>query len=317
MPPAAPPAGARKAADGEFCEIGVSAVTVQRTVDGTPELFCSKRSSAALRSAIAAETCARNRRVDEDAMMVEPEAGDEAGGGAGGGAGPSSDAMAAMAHEGSVASRMRRDCKRALEQRRRATLCGETPLLRIRLVGRAVRIYGAWYSICSFCATFVRVQPHNRIDAEIACLQCCETFRRERCAPADAGANRPMCRFCKKVESGRLHNYTTYHSPRDVSGPNLERPPPLRTTAWCPTHNRLWLRDALSALSTPQILAHIAVHARPVAQTPVAGASVGEEGAPAGRARPGRNIATMKRRASELTLRRARKAQREAQREAA
>lgn len=316
MPPATPPTATRKDADGAFCEIGVSAVTVQRNADGTAELFCSKRSSAALRSAIAAETYARNRHVDEDAMMVEPEAGDEvgaehdqAGMAAVAAAGPSSDAMAAMAHEGSVASRMRRDCKRALEQRRRAKLCGETPLLCIRLVGRAVRIYGAWYSICSFCATFVRVQPHNRIDAEVACLQCCETLQRERRASTDADASRPACRFCKKIESGRLHNYTMYHSPRDVSGPNLDRPPPLRTTSWCPVHNRSWLRSALSVLSTPQILAHIAVHARPVAQVPTAVATNAERGSTQ-EERPKRNLATIKRRASELALRKERKAQR-------
>ena len=236
-------------------------------------------------------------------MMIEPEPGDGVGGASDDNAGPSSDAMAAMAHEGTVASRMRRDCKRALEQRRRATLCGESPLLRVRLVGRAVRIYDAWYSICSFCATFVRVQPHNRIDAEIACLQCCETFRRDQRTAADSGTERPTCRFCKKVESGRVHNYITYHSPKDISGPNLERPPPLRTTSWCPAHNRPWLRDALSALSTPQVLAHIAVHARPVAQTPVA---TEKATAPL---RPGRNIATIKRRASELAHRNALKAQ--------
>lgn len=317
IPPPPSSASTRKcgggSGDGEFCEIGVSAVTVTRdAVTGEAELYCSKRSSAALRSAIAAETSARTRRVDEDAMMVDPEPGDAivtiVDGGEGGVAGPSSDAMAAMAHEGSVASRMRRDCKRALEQRCRATLCGEMPLLRVRLVGRAVRIYGMWYSICSFCATFVHVQPHNRIDAEIACLHCCETFRRDRRAPTDDdGSDRPACRFCKKVESGRVRNYVTYHSPKDVSGPNAQRPPPLRTTSWCPAHHRPWLRDALSALSTPQVIAHIAVYARPVS----AAATTMMEGvsglAPAPPPRPRRNIATMRRRAGEVALRKERK----------
>ena len=290
------------AADGEFCEIGVSAVTVQQDGTGETKLFCSKRSSAALRSAMSAETSARKRSIDEDAMMVESEPGDDSDSEAGV-VGPGFNAMAAMAHQGSIASRMRRDCKRALEQRRQATLCGDTPMLLVRLIGRAVRINGAWYSICSFCATFFRIQPHNRIDAEIACLQCCETFWRGHRATAGTDTNRPACRFCKKVESGRVHNYATYHSPKDVYGPNAQCPPPLRMTTWCPAHDRPWLRDALSTLSTPQVLAHIAVHARPVVQ--VTAPAVPTTSAQQGQS--GRSIASMQRRANETARRKARK----------
>ena len=259
--------------DETFLETGVSSVTVARDPTGNeaPELYCSKRSSAALRTAIVASAAASHRRVDEDVVR---QTGRLQGDRADDSQTSTDGAMAAMAHDGGVASRMRRDCKRAFEQRRKAEACGETPLLLVQLVGRTVRIYGSWYSLCSFCASVLRVLPHNRIDAEIACLHCQETLQSasttsqsHRGAPStgSSACEGPTCRFCDRVAPLRGRKYTTYHSPNDVAGVNRRRPSALRTTSWCPTHNRMWMRDALMVMTTPQILAHLVMRARPVA----------------------------------------------------
>ena len=277
-------AAAATVASIEFCEVGVSSVTVLRShEEGTSTLFCAKRSSAALRSAICAEASSRLRRIDEDGSMLAETSGASVVWES------QRDAMLAMAHDGTVASRMRRDCKRALEQRRCASLCGDMPLLTIPIIGRAVRIYGSWYSLCSLCANFVRVTPHCRIEAEIACLRCTTTppstsqsSRRKRPATTATGKRacrdaesselplrRVACRFCCKKEVGqpqRHRQFVTYPSPHDVAGDNLERSSSCRTTTWCPTHDRSWLRDALTTLTTAQVIAHITTNAQPCAE---------------------------------------------------
>lgn len=238
----------------EFSETGVSAVTICHELSEVPRLYCSKRSSAALRSAITAESVSRKRRIDEDELMQQDASYSVL------------QAMMGMAHDGSVASRMRRDCKRALEQRSKATLCGESELLTIPLIGRAVRVVGAWYALCAFCGGCFKAESYSRIEAELACLSCVTTNRSDKHkVVATTAAKRPTCRFCRRVEAGRLRSFVTHHSPHDVSDGNLAKPPARRTTSWCPKHNRAWLPDALRTLTSAQVLAHIAHRVRPCA----------------------------------------------------
>ena len=245
----------------EFCEMGVSSVTVQRDLDTyQSQLYCAKRSSAALRSSVAFETAARRRCVEFDVLMSIGCTTD--------GADVVGDAMSAMAHDGTVASRMRRDCKRALEQRRSARQCDDCEMLTVPIIGRAVRVYGVWYALCSFCACCVRLEPQLRIEAEIACLRCCSERRRRRSSDASGSKDAPVraaCRFCRKLEGLRQSPFTKYHSPHDVSDGNLARPPARRITAWCPKHDRSWIASALKELTTAQILAHITHRAPPCA----------------------------------------------------
>ena len=247
--------------EGDFCEVGVSSVTVCRR-DGTSEIFCARRSSAALRSAMNTERIVRGRRVDEDDMMLDTalnELTEDVE--------QCATAMAAMAHDGTVASRMRRDCKRALEQRRCSALCGTTPLLTIPLLGRAVRINDAWYSMCAFCATVVRFTTHNRLESEIACLRCYGD--KSRTMQDDLKLKKiqtVQCQFCGRCERAASGRFRSLHSPIDTNGENKERPPTLRYTTWCPKHNKPWLADALQVLTLPQIFAHIATNAIPCAE---------------------------------------------------
>ena len=235
----------------EFHETGVSAVTVSHVPNQPPRLYCAKRSSAAFRSAIGAESLAKKRRVDMDTLMR----------------GQPTDsircAIISMAHDGSVASRMRRDCKRAFEQRPKAILCGDDEMLTIPLIGFAVRVVGGWYTLCSFCGGCFKYQAHTRIEAEPACLRCANTQHKQE---ADKTATtRRCCRFCRREEQGRHRSFATYHSPHDIADGNLAKPPARRTTVWCPKHNRPWLQDALRTLTSSQVLAHIANRARPCA----------------------------------------------------
>ena len=258
------PGPIREGLTTEFCEVGVSSVTAHTDPCRLRpcELYCAKRTSAALRGALVAENAAQERRIENDVAWDpyedgscsddDPEDTD-----------PFAKAVAAMSHDGTIASRMRRDCRRAFEQRARAVGCAETPLLTVSLVGRAVRIQGRWYSLCCYCATCTPVLPHHRVDAEIACLRCCETHTLVKSTNTSA-SDAPTCRYCNKVQGGRGRPFAIYHSPKDVSGANASRPPQLRFTAWCRAHDRPWLREGLRALTSAQVLAHIALRAKPV-----------------------------------------------------
>lgn len=189
-------------------------------------------------------------------------------------------AMLAMAHDGHVASSMRRDCHRALEQRSCARLCGSTPLIHVPLLGRAVRVSGQWFALCSYCANVIRVETHMRIGGEIACLRCPGGV--EPCGPnalslsgtLDNGTNSRQnakshvaattryCRYCGKREAPKKL-FKEYWSPHDTSGGNAELPPELRTTSWCSAHDRTWLGDMLKLRPTRDAMAHIIARAVP------------------------------------------------------
>ena len=69
-------------------------------------------------------------------------------------------------------SRMRRDCKRCFEQKRISLPCGSTPMLTIPILGRAVRIWGEWFSLCTVCGMAMSCDPTFRLSTRIVCRAC-------------------------------------------------------------------------------------------------------------------------------------------------
>jgi hypothetical protein len=279
---------------GEFCETGIAKVIVLRAPDGARELFCSQRSSAALKSAIAAQRQAQERRVDEDMLDVAEEQvwaleqaeqqqqqeqeqdapSPQAARDADADADASAQSVLHMAHDGYVASRMRRDCHRAVEQRQTSRICGEEPLLVASLLGRAVRIFGRWHALCSVCGNFVKVDYRHCVSADVCCLVCsvpkgCAPVAPPLAdapdAPATAGGNK--CRFCDAREPMRGNSFAQYHSPHDQSGDNASLDPSVRSTRWCTRHDRRWLRRSLLTMPTPLIIAHIISQTAPGLET--------------------------------------------------
>lgn len=246
-----------------FDEVGSSSTMISTThmtsTQRAVDMCCAKRSSAALRSATLSEMHASVVRVDTA------------------GQGQAVQCMSVaqrLASTTCVATPMRRDGRRVHEQRREALACGDTPLVTVPLIGRVVRIYGAWYAMCSVCCAATRVFGGNRIGAEIVCVSCftksiTETNDEpipESIPVALLGRDR-RCRFCAKLVSAGAGNFVSYASPRDTFGSNRELPSDLRVTWWCHNHQRHWVGDALLALDTAVILSHISMRANPVYAT--------------------------------------------------
>ena len=248
----------------EHCgEVGVSSAMLSTegiTSDAHSfTMHCAKRSSAALRSALAYES--------RPNAMAFYQAEDWSTGECG---------QSVQKTVGSGATiHMRRDCRRAQVQRRVALPCGEQPLLLVQALGRAVRIYDKWYSMCAHCGVFTRIMHINRVGGEIVCTQCyrahvwhSEESKVGEMAQSSALTRERRCRFCSKaVPRGDPTPFKSYASPLDTFGSNRLLPASLRITWWCPLHQRSWLCDTLNTLSTSQILVHISERACPVTET--------------------------------------------------
>lgn len=205
----------------EFNEIGCSSAMIATVCEtcgiderGSTHIRCAKRSSAALRSAVSFE---------EKMQNVEIETLD-----------PSADACERVlcqrgaSSESGIAARIRRDAKNALEQRATALACGEQPTLRINLLGKAVRIYGEWFALCSFCGACIKVTPLHRFGGEICCKRCDAKmlgFDVEERSPASPEV---FCRYCGKQNNG-ASVWKVIKAPLDTGGRNANTPPPLRT----------------------------------------------------------------------------------------
>lgn len=214
-----------------------------------------------------------------NAMVVEPH-----------------DERSALALTRSSLARMRRDCKRSYEQRREPLACGTQCLVKFDCLGRAVRVRNRWYSLCCYCGATCPFEPYDRMSSLIACGNCIvaggvcnsdETCRLSARMDAFADANErsvvqmsigfrssirmrelPIdraCRFCERQCARRGRPFVVYASPHDRKGINYFRPPELRVTHWCPSHNRMWLERALCVLNTKEIIAYICENAKPMA----------------------------------------------------
>jgi len=236
--------------DQPFNELGLSASML--AIDGdlcNAHMRCAKRSSAALRTAVALEAAAETlelERLDPVATPLLPadlrpasvvatmcKSGKRTAG-----AGPSSDS-ATLRDSSSEVAKFRRDLKSCFEQGQEATSCGDVPLVRVPILGRAVRVCGSWYALCSMCGTLARVTPASRFRGDICCLRCDFSMLAGKQAAGEMRAAlpkppAPSCRFCGKVEpeNGAGMKWKCVDAPADTGGRNACVPAPLRV-CWC------------------------------------------------------------------------------------
>ena len=250
-----------------FTELGTSSsmlCTVCTGVEkGESHILCAKRSSAALRTALTTGEMMTQTEVEQkeinfgrvEEILCEGKFGI---------ASSTEDAGAS-----GLAARIRRDAKTALEQRSRALACGEQRMLRVPIVGRAVRVFGDWYAICSLCGAMLRVLPIHRFGAEICCCKC-DARLLGLPEPVVKETKNVVCRFCNAVDSERKSSrWKVVKAPLDVSGDNGNLPPYLRQVVYCPRHFRPWVASAHRVLQTKVILSHIAHNAKPIHSTAV------------------------------------------------
>jgi hypothetical protein len=250
-----------------FNEIGTSSsmlctvCTPEDPVRGTSHIRCAKRSSSALKGALAFEEQSIQRRVEEDELKNSTVC-DMLLASSGGPSKSSGD------EPGGVLRRVRQDAKIASEQRNTAIYCGERPALSFSLVGRAVRLWNEWYAFCALCGAMMRMYPHNRYGGEICCLNCDAEMLGVRTTGSADDACRVHCRYCGKQDSDRnASRWKMIKAPLDTSGPNRNLPPPLRVVHYCPSHTRTWLSAAHRIMQTRVILSHIAHNAKPIFST--------------------------------------------------
>ena len=241
-----------------FDEVGVVCCQVDHT---NGDLFCAKRSStsqrlATLNSAKASGLRVECMEVDEDFFngLSEPK--------------PKPQKMSLG--QGAC---MRRDTRSALEQYPRAQPCGASPLVKIPIVGRAVRIYGSWYALCTLCTTVICLDIHtHRYGADICCLRCDTKaiYPGLGDTPLCSNVEHPKpCRFCGALEEHSTKNNPIWIeclAPLDRAGQNRDLPPPLRKVWYCKKHYKQWLPDAHKVYETGVILAHISNNATPIGE---------------------------------------------------
>jgi len=257
-----------------FNELGLAASML--TIDNGAccgHMRCAKRSSAALRTAVALEAAADQLKLERFEPAASPLLPRDLR--------PATIVStmckgtkrkaATMRDSSSEVAKFRRDLKSCFEQSRRATSCGDVPLVCVPILGRAVRIFGGWYALCSMCGTLARVLPTSRFRDEICCMRCDFSMLAGKEAATEMHAALPKppppaCRFCGKVEpeNGAGMKWRRVEAPADTGGRNACVPPPLRTVHYCPSHYRSWLVHAHKILPTAKIFSHLVNKARPI-----------------------------------------------------
>lgn len=244
-------------------------------------MHCSKRSSTALRSSIVFEKAMMERQVEGDSIdanaikalasqILKQHSRSKKDG---------SDSHSPLEMDkGEVSAsgtipRMRRDCKTAFEQRPESIACTDSKMLTIALIGKAVRMYGAWYTHCESCAAIVKLDHAHRYGDQICCLRCdASTIYSEAELQAVTNQNRASevvsCRFCGAIDPQQSGiRWRRVKAPHDVAGTNATKPVPLRTIYFCGRHYKSWITSACKSLPTRTILAHLALGAKPVFQS--------------------------------------------------
>lgn len=275
-----------------FDEVGIKMVMVESSENKC--LYCARRSSAAFRSAYAAEQRASSTRIDEVIMTSSTKQTDFHKGNS-----------EPFEIDSAILSRMRRDCKKVIDQRSSATPCGGSEMLAIPLVGRMVRLMNSWFTLCCFCGCCLQSTSARKHGACVACnicrfdpcrvnslsvntksknlheisermlrktLECASPFSltiRNAMKTYDSFFDDEIssCRFCNakvNLNSRSATRLIRHHSPLDRKGRNSTLPPELRTTTWCRKHNPSWLKNALQTLRSNVVLAHIASGAKPI-----------------------------------------------------
>ena len=249
-------------------EVGVAQTMLYVGGVGEPSsIRCAKRSSAALRTALQKEKNALCSRVE---FMDVSE---------------SSMCNALLDNvEASHSARLRRDIKACTVQGPHTVACGDTPMIKINVVGKVTSVCGKWYSICSFCGSIFVVAQQKRYISGLCCGRCDlkmlessddttmpESERKVHtkqqdsldCAfSAHVPSNRLPCRYCAKPQAENAR-FKVVRAPLDDGGRNEHIPPPLRIAAYCPSHYRNWMEWASLEMNTRVIFAHISTKAVP------------------------------------------------------
>jgi hypothetical protein len=251
-----------------FNEIGLAASMLRLGIcPRFGQMRCAKRSSAALRTALCLEAGANQHAVE--GLQVNEEA-------------PlpkdlrPASIVAVISNNGGVpdtasdVAKLRRDIKNSYEQYSHAVACGDIPLVTIKVLGRATRLFGNWYSLCCYCGCLCEISPNHRFGQDVCCTRCDFAMlyskelekKLQQSAPRSA---RPKCRFCGKPEPENTNTkYRMLAAPMDNYGKNASVPPPLRQVHYCASHYRSWLVEAHKQMTTPVILGHICTKAHPV-----------------------------------------------------
>jgi len=242
-------------------EVGVSQ-TMQRVagLGGDSDIRCARRSSAALRTA---QQKARNS-ITNMVEFVDVEC---------------DKLRSALEENGDVChtARIRRDVKGCSEQQEHVIACGDTPMLKVSLIGKCIRICANWYALCSHCASIMKVDQSMRFGCELSCRRCDLSMlnggNTHRSVPPAMdttfcfqGEKTLRCRFCGKKPPSTMSasRFKFVRAPLDATGRNKRLPPPLRTAAYCSSHWRPWVGAAHKTMPMNVILAHISEKAMPV-----------------------------------------------------
>jgi len=238
-----------------FQRVGVYRTSVAPTNNSSnpPTFYCSNRCSAAFKHAMASQLKSEEMAIENDMPTEESRFKS------------CEETIMSMAHDGTLASRMRRDSKRAMRQSRVVKPCGTLPMFSSDILGRAIRINEQWYTLCCYWANFICINSFNRDNGTFCCLHCpnSSAFRSNGLGQSHThkvDVNAPnTCRFCEE----HVTRSVSYASPHDTFKWNASRLPSERVTHWCRKHNRPWLQEALSVIDTPVLIAHIAMNTHP------------------------------------------------------
>jgi hypothetical protein len=174
----------------KFNELGTSGSMLWNDhISGVKSLRCAKRCSASHKSIVACEAEMSRRCIDSEqsneqfieSMLTNSSAQRPSG----------------------MLSRMRRDSKNCMEQKECSSYCGSQNMLKVNIIGKAVRIWGNWYALCSFCGCFMRFTTMNRYEAELCCLRCDHKMlnRNKEERTVKTLKTTPQCRYCGKVHT--------------------------------------------------------------------------------------------------------------------
>ena len=262
-----------------FNEIGLSQTMLRLcTYENCEEIRCSKRSSAALRTSYAKENESSKACVE----TVDPTDETIAKG------------FEALAETTGGIAKLKRDGRCCASQESHALACGERKLVEIPVIGKMVKIDGAWLSTCCFCGCLFKIEQRVHIFKDLPCCLRCDPLMMIRGTdlmvqfsasplvppkPADpllcnsfpdpcTQLTNPRllpCRFCGKAPPvpPAPSRFRITRAPLDAFGKNKDVPAPLRVVSWCPSHWRPWLTNAMTTTSMAVVLAHVSEKAAP------------------------------------------------------
>ena len=226
-----------------WTEIGAtSSMSQLDTETGEARLCCARRCSASMKAAQVFCAEAEARVPGDEAAQAELTRAVLRG---------------SAVLETGAAAKARRDAAVALSQRAHPKVCGDTDLVAVPLLGRAVRYAGSIYMLCELCASVVQLHPSHRVAGVVCCLRCSPKMLDRHAKPKhlDPLKKSPACRYCGKEDPMRTGTrWKAYRAPNDVSGDNRDLPPTLRRIYLCPSHVRSWVAPALKCFDTRVLL---------------------------------------------------------------